>query len=252
MTTHDELKRIAGREKVGLGIIEKDHAITAALEVLSGSKSSEHLTFKGGTAIKKMFYPEARFSEDLDFDCQGDIARELAKEIEKPLTNNVEGVQFTGVKHERSRADQGRRLSLQYNDSNGHPNSIKLDLTFREKPVMNARKMEVKNLYGISHVNIMTMDIREIMAEKARALLYTPRPRHLYDIWFLVMKGVKTTKNLLDHKLKLYHDEFQIRALETAVKNLARDWERDLRALLPAVPKFEEVSSDVLDVFSRL
>ena len=35
MITPDDLKRIAGREKVGLGTIEKDHAITVALTVLS-------------------------------------------------------------------------------------------------------------------------------------------------------------------------------------------------------------------------
>jgi len=75
MTSIDELKRIAGREKVGLGVVEKDHAITVALLILSRTELSEAMVFKGGTAIKKMFYPKTRFSEDLDFNCERDVAR---------------------------------------------------------------------------------------------------------------------------------------------------------------------------------
>ena len=75
MTSIDELKRIAGREKVGLGVVEKDHAITVALLILSRTELSEAMVFKGGTAIKKMFHPKTRFSEDLDFNCERDVAR---------------------------------------------------------------------------------------------------------------------------------------------------------------------------------
>lgn len=39
MTSTDELKRIAGREKVGVGVIEKDHAITVALLTISKQNS---------------------------------------------------------------------------------------------------------------------------------------------------------------------------------------------------------------------
>lgn len=77
MITPDDLRRIAGRERIGLGIIERDHAITVALMVLSKTSLSDALIFKGGTAIKKMLYSKARFSEDLDFDCQSDFIREL-------------------------------------------------------------------------------------------------------------------------------------------------------------------------------
>lgn len=97
MITPDDLRRIAGRERIGLGIIERDHAITVALMALSKTSFSDELVFKGGTAIKKIFYPEARFSEDLDFDCQRDVAGQLAREVKRPLLAYDEGVRFTGV-----------------------------------------------------------------------------------------------------------------------------------------------------------
>jgi hypothetical protein len=77
MTSIDELKRIAGRGKIGVGVIEKDHAITVALLTISKTEFSDLMVFKGGTAIKKIFYAKTRFSEDLDFNCERDIAKEL-------------------------------------------------------------------------------------------------------------------------------------------------------------------------------
>ena len=182
MITPDDLRRIAGRERIGLGIIERDHAITVALMVLSKTSLSDALVFKGGTAIKKMFYSEARFSEDLDFDSQRDVARRLAREISRPLLAHDEGVRFTGVTVEDIRGEHARRLRLQYRDMNGYLTSIKLDLTFLEKPVMKTKKIEVKNMYDMKNVMVTTMSIREIMAEKVRALIHVGRPRHLYDL----------------------------------------------------------------------
>jgi len=51
----EERSRIAGREKVGLGIVEKDYAITVALLAISRTEFSKMMIFKGGTAIKKIF-----------------------------------------------------------------------------------------------------------------------------------------------------------------------------------------------------
>jgi predicted nucleotidyltransferase component of viral defense system len=62
----DELKRIAGKAKVPLGTVEKDYVITLILNEISGLDYFKELAFKGGTCIKKMYFPDARFSLDLD------------------------------------------------------------------------------------------------------------------------------------------------------------------------------------------
>ncbi len=48
-----------------------------ALLTISQTEFSDLMVFKGGTAIKKIFYAKTRFSEDLDFNCERDIAKEL-------------------------------------------------------------------------------------------------------------------------------------------------------------------------------
>jgi len=252
MIAPDDLRRIAGRERIGLGIIEKDHAITVALMVLSRDPFAENLVFKGGTAIKKMFYPEARFSEDLDFNCPRDMSKQLAPRIRRPLLAYGEGVEFTNVTVKDIRGEHARRLRLQYRDMNGYATSINLDLTFIERTAMNTKRMEVRNLYGMKNIMITTMNIKEIMAEKMRALIHTARPRHLYDIWFLLGKHVKPTRKLLDGKLSIYNEHFDLNLLRSAISQVKRNWEMDLKPLLPEAPSFSTAKSRVLKAFSKL
>jgi predicted nucleotidyltransferase component of viral defense system len=49
-------------------VIEKDYALSYVLAgIARESKLSHSLIFKGGTALKKLFFGDYRFSEDLDF-----------------------------------------------------------------------------------------------------------------------------------------------------------------------------------------
>lgn len=68
MLSRAELQRLANREKVALGILEKDYVLTEVLKALSQvSRLNEVLIFKGGTALRKVYFPHWRYSEDLDF-----------------------------------------------------------------------------------------------------------------------------------------------------------------------------------------
>ncbi|MBL7160101.1 MAG: hypothetical protein ISS95_00900, partial [Candidatus Aenigmarchaeota archaeon] len=53
----DGLKRLAAKEKVPLGMIEKDYVLSSVLFVISQLPISKQIVFKGGTAIKKIYYP---------------------------------------------------------------------------------------------------------------------------------------------------------------------------------------------------
>jgi len=47
--------------------IEKDYVLSWLLVGMSKTKLNEVLAFKGGTALKKIYIKNFRFSEDLDF-----------------------------------------------------------------------------------------------------------------------------------------------------------------------------------------
>jgi len=67
MITQAEISKTAHTEQASERIIEKDYVITWLLLGLADSVLKNSLAFKGGTALKKIYFPDYRFSEDLDF-----------------------------------------------------------------------------------------------------------------------------------------------------------------------------------------
>ena len=76
------LREAATRNKVILDVIERDYAQSYVLAgLMSQPALKETLVFKGGTALKKMFFGSYRFSEDLDFSVIQAVNREELEEI---------------------------------------------------------------------------------------------------------------------------------------------------------------------------
>jgi len=67
MITQGEISRTASRTHKQDRVIEKDYVITWLLLGIADSPLAGVLAFKGGTALKKMYFTNYRFSEDLDF-----------------------------------------------------------------------------------------------------------------------------------------------------------------------------------------
>ena len=63
-----DIQSIAGREKVRDTQIEKDYVITWLLwGIAQQNLLKTNMVFKGGTVLKKAYFEDYRFSEDLDF-----------------------------------------------------------------------------------------------------------------------------------------------------------------------------------------
>ena len=78
-----EVARLAHRLSLGDKTIEKDYVLTWLLLAIANSPLRSRLAFKGGTAIKKVYEPDYRFSEDLDFTLLDDTTNEeLTADIE--------------------------------------------------------------------------------------------------------------------------------------------------------------------------
>ena len=56
-----------GGRRIPETVLERDYCLSWFLVGLSGTPLNDTLAFKGGTAIKKCYIPDYRFSEDLDF-----------------------------------------------------------------------------------------------------------------------------------------------------------------------------------------
>ena len=57
----------AGSRRLHEAVLERDYCLAWFLVALSRTPLRERLAFKGGTAIKRCYFGDYRFSEDLDF-----------------------------------------------------------------------------------------------------------------------------------------------------------------------------------------
>lgn len=242
----DEIKILAGKYGVPAGTLEKDFAITIILSIISGFDGINKLVFKGGTALKKAYFTETRFSEDLDFTCAEDISSGLYDLLIKEIANKQ--VNFTEVKEEKT-ITQSKGFSVKYNDFNGRPNSVRIDLSIRENVLCGQENLQIIHFYENIEPNVFyipTMTLKEIVAEKVRAITYAHRSRHLYDMWYLMGKNVVIDPSLVNSKLALYHDRFDLEKLKEGITMMKENWKRDLQHLMPNVPSFDEVAQNVL------
>ena len=249
------LRRLAGKMGLPLGTVERDQAITLALGVLAGQSFSRQMVFKGGTARGKAYFHDYRVSEDLDFTLSADVTEELLGSAKAFVrAGERAGVRFTGMKRDRT-GRSGRRVLLRYEDLNGHANSIRVEMSLREKVLRTPELRRIHDPYGVleDDLRIPTMVLPEILAEKVRALHMRAKARDLYDLWRLLGQGVQVEKDLVEAKFGWWKPGMRYDAVLLAdrVRGLEPLWERDLGLLVANVPPFERVAADVRSSFFR-
>lgn len=244
MIRPSELKRVAVKEGVPQAVLEKDIALSAALKVISGSHLTKHLVFKGGTAIKKVYFKEARFSEDLDFSvfetAKGECVDMLCDELEG---TGVEGIEFEHVEEEKTAA--GLKVSVRFIGPLAHAQRIRFDLSFRDNLVEEPARRRIIDSYGFGPAELRVMSPEEILAEKLHALGGRSTARDLYDVWFLFGKGVEVDGEVLERKFAYYDEKFDAeKTIENARKS-KESWTRDLRNLLRELPEYDQLEKIV-------
>lgn len=62
------IRNTARNQKVQQYIVEKDYTLSYLLAAIASTDGlGENLVLKGGTALRKLYFSEYRFSEDLDY-----------------------------------------------------------------------------------------------------------------------------------------------------------------------------------------
>jgi len=167
--------------KYSLATAEKDYFLGLALKVLEGSVLFNKLIFKGGTAIHHCYLEQSRFSEDLDF---GSLDRELKS---KEVLDIFKGIAFFEVKKWYESEMTIKIERLKYEGVLDQANSLKFEIDFGQEVLLKAKEREYRNVWGIE-VKVKVMDIREIMAEKLRAMSERARYRDFYDFYLILDK----------------------------------------------------------------
>lgn len=199
MINKQEIMTYARELKLSPHIIEKDYVLNWVLAGIANQMElNEAWIFKGGTCLKKCFFENYRFSEDLDFtliDANHINDSFLQQQFQQISTwiysqSGIEipalHIHFDIYKNLRGNLSIEGRIGYRGPmQRKGDLSRIKLYLTNDEKIVLKPEQRNVYHPYGdilTEPIVIQSYCLEEIFAEKLRALIERLRPRDLYDV----------------------------------------------------------------------
>lgn len=199
MISADAIRAIAGNKSIHPGVIEKDYILSKTLMALASTPNfREYLVFKGGTALKKCYYPDWRYSEDLDFTARRSLVPHQIQDIFQQAVESA-GEMF-GITQRVSEFSQypknsdnivSAQMKLTYDgplrQTSGQKNNIRVDVAISEEVIQSPPEREILNEYTDDVPStIPVYALEEIVAEKLRSVLQRGKSRDYYDVWLLL------------------------------------------------------------------
>jgi hypothetical protein len=233
-----ELLEKARERNLPLGMIEKDYVLGW---LLFGFSAVQGFTFKGGTALSKIYFPRIwRLSEDLDFVYGTDFDGVL--EALPQVFNTIQklsGIELA-LKAHHSNPDY-LQLKIRYNAVLGR-NWIRVDVT-RELAIDRVLARKLSQTYSdYPSFRVEAESLEEIGAEKIRSLVERKKSRDYYDVWQLMK--LKLDRRKLEEMLrkKFEYKGMKLQVLEDMFppdlpEILSGYWERELGRLISPVPE---------------
>ncbi len=239
--TQKEIEYIALQKDILKSTIDKDWVLGHLLNAFySFEDIKNNFVFKGGTCLKKCYFQDYRFSEDLDFTLlnkefpiNSDLFSRIIQKAE-----NISGIKYylSEIKEQiHNNIQQGYEVKIRFWGADHKPNSpipipnrwqtfIKLDISFTEQIFETPNNCKILHSYSDFHlINeiIPTYSMAEIMAEKLRSLIQRNRPRDIYDIWYIMNSSKSPDKKAIKELLlkKAETKNIEISNIEQFVNN---------------------------------
>jgi predicted nucleotidyltransferase component of viral defense system len=260
-----EIQKRAGATGVRDRQIEKDYILSWILQgIAMHKKLSKTIVFKGGTVLKKVYFEDYRFSEDLDFTL---------------LDNNLSNQQileyfsevFEYVKEEAN-------IPLEIIDNNEHQDGginfyisfigplggmgtnkrVKVDISKSEKLLFEPISKPVFLTYSDQEEHkLLCYTLEEILLEKLRSVMQRMQARDFYDIWYLL----ETHRFEFDFYInefiakceskKLNPKDF-INKLEQRLPQYKARWQKSMKEQVQDLPEFEQVERETMRHLRKL
>lgn len=278
------IRQVVKERRVPQPVVEKDYALSYILAGLASQPVlAETLVLKGGTALKKLFFGDYRFSEDLDFSA---IMAPTQNRLEEAVHQAIQGAaRLLGV-HGPFTVEMTR-----YVERDPHPTGqeaftvwvkfpwhsgllcrIKVEITHDEPVLLTPEPRSLLHGYDEDlSVQVLSYRLEEMVVEKMRTLLQTqqrlvargwsrPRTRDYYDLWRILTTFGETLDqvplaDLLERKSA--HRGVSFRTLddffpEELVSEVRTHWIRSLRPFVSDLPACDEVLHDLRVFLPRL
>jgi len=251
----------AGGRRIPEAVIERDYVLAWFLTGLAGHPLREVLAFKGGTALRRCWFEDYRFSEDLDFTLTRPITLKDILTGFAEIFSAVEaacGLRIAFDREDRHSHQNSHTFYLRYQGPLPAANDVKVDITITEVLCFPLQDRPIHRIYEKfddlpEGPTLKVYAIKEIVVEKLLALSDRARnePRDLYDLWYLFSSTdlrVAEMRTELDAKLALR--QRVVAGMEQAIvakeDRLCRLWTARLAHQMNQLPQFDDVFRDVL------
>mgnify|MGYP002631067808 CR=1 FL=1 len=245
--------------------IEKDYILSWILQGIAQHKQlSSALIFKGGTALKKVYFEDYRFSEDLDFTLLDDdilnqqiyewffeVFEYIKEEANIPLEI------IDNKKHE----EVGINFYISYVGplgGLGANKSVKVDISRGEpllfEPLIKGSFLSYSDQ---KEHQLVSYCLEEILVEKLRSVLQRMQARDFYDIWYLLeIQEMDVAFYTLEFQAKCEIKEIDPKGLhfklEQRIPQYKGRWKSSLADQIQDLPDFEQVVREVLRHLKKL
>ncbi len=252
MINIDELKEYKKKINFNLGQTEKNYLHIAILFAIS-KLFPEKLMFKGGTALM-LCYGLDRFSEDLDFNVvDKDLNIDETLNKIKTFLADYDIVIDYKIEDNKFQDTQVYFYGPLYKNTNNTRCKNTIDFSRRNDYLSNGAVSRINHIYNefpVFYIN--TLDIKEILAEKVRAIMTRKKARDVYDLYFLILKKIEIDKDIINKKLAFYNQKFNLKEFITEIEDREKLWETELPQLILNVPGFKEASGEIISSFKKL
>jgi predicted nucleotidyltransferase component of viral defense system len=189
-------RRTLERRAAELGITVRHVEVDYVLQhLLAGfARHPNGLLFRGGTALARVYWPDFRISEDLDFiapDGTPDFARDAALVVaEAADTTGLDPSLNAGAWH-----DDRYRATVSWTTGRGEQAELLIDVVRAQRAELppSALPLDLRypDLVAADGPRIPVLQLAEILANKWMMLDDREEPRDLYDLyWALGRRGV--------------------------------------------------------------
>lgn len=253
-----EIQKKANQVGVRDQQIEKDYILSWILwGVANHEQLSKIVVFKGGTVLKKVYFEDYRFSEDLDFTLLNneitneqifDWFKETFEEIKEESNIPLE------IIDDNEHEDGGINFYIGYVGplgGSGNNKKVKVDISRSEKlefePVV---KNAIVDYSDLEDYKLVCYPLEELLVEKLRCTMQRTQPRDYYDIWYLVeveKMEVEYFTNEFRNKCtskELNPLDFHAK-LEQKLPQYKARWKNSMNDQIKDLPDFEQVEREV-------
>ncbi len=245
--------------------IEKDYILSWTLQGIAHHEQiSTAIVFKGGTVLKKVYFEDYRFSEDLDFTLLDNAISneqifEWFSEVFEYIQDeaNIPLEIIDNNEHE----DGGINFYISYVGPLGGLGAnkrVKVDISRSEQlqfdPVMQDLFLGYSDL---EEHQLLCYTLEEVLVEKLRSVMQRMQARDFYDIWYLLeIHEMDVAFYTIEFRAKCESKEIDPAVfhnkLEHRLPQYKGRWQSSMADQIQDLPDFDQVVREVMRHLKKL